>query len=353
MAIFRKKRIKATKSLKSLYSQGIFLKRLGQLLLEGFSMKNALIFLSTTGNTHHRDWILAIQEGLQEGGTLHDQLKDLNFSDQVCSQIYFSMIHGQYAQTIHECGVQLLAKMERKKNLKQILTYPIMLIVFMVGMLFAMRYILLPHITQLTTSGSSHLSMGTTLVLVIIRESPVVIVLTTCLSVLFVILFQLYLSEKSAIETSSILAAIPVLKPLLQLYYTQFLAMEWGQLIKHGTHLREITEIMKTDTSSKLVNELGIEIAQNLQKGRTFKESVSEFTFLKPEMNNIIDFGEQSSDLGKELLLYSKQCEEELQLLIEKIMTLIQPIIFIGIGVMIVSIYAALLLPTFSLLNGM
>lgn len=352
MAIFRKKHIKATKSLKSMYSQGIFLKRLGQLLLEGLSMKDALLFLSTTGNKHHKEWITFIESGLQEGHTLHEQLGLLNFTDQVCSQIYFSMIHGQFAQTIYDCGVQILAKMQRKKNLQQILTYPIMLIIFMVGMLFAMRYILLPHITQLTTSGSSHMSMGTAIVLVIIRESPVIIVLSTVLCTIFFILFRLYLSEKTAIETSSILTSIPVVKPLLQLYYTQFLALEWGQLIKHGTHLKEITDIMLSDKNSSLINEIGEEISTTLQRGHSFKEAVSEFSFLKKELKDIIDYGEQSSDLGKELLLYSNQCEEELQLLIEKIMTFIQPVVFIGIGIMIVSIYAALLLPTFSLLNG-
>src|SRR5699024_2004805 len=353
MGIFQKKPIKATKSLKSLYSQGVFLKRLGHLLIEGFSMKDALIFLSTTGDTKIKRWIVSIQNGLEQGHSFHEELKKLNFNDRICSQIYFSMIHGQFASTIYECGVQQLKRMERKKNLQQILTYPLLLVVFIVGMLFAMRYILLPHITQLTTANSDHMGLGTHLVLVFIRESPLIIIWSSFLIIVGVILFRLYLSEKTAIEISTILTNLRPVKPLLQLYYTQFIALEWGQLIKNGTHLKDLTDIMKADRTTPLIQEIGLSISLNLKQGFSFKEAVGEFSFLKGELIDIIDYGEQSSNLGKELILYSNQCEEELQLYIEKLMTYIQPIVFIGIGIMIVSIYAALLLPTFSLLKGL
>ena len=58
MATFRKKPINATKSLKSLHNQGLFLKRLGVLLLEGFSIKKALQFLKTISDIEIERWIL-------------------------------------------------------------------------------------------------------------------------------------------------------------------------------------------------------------------------------------------------------------------------------------------------------
>lgn len=352
MAIFQKKPIKATKSLKSMYQQGVFLKRLGHLLLEGFSLQDALHFLKTTGDKTMRLWIESIEQGMNQGQPFYRQLKELAFPNQICSQIYFSMIHGYFAQTIYDCGEQLLAKMNRKKSLQQLLAYPMMLVIFMIGMLFAMRYILLPHIAQITTSGTSHMGLGTKLVFLLIRESPIILIVTGLIGGILIVLFRLYLSEKSAIETSTILVKMPIATDLLRLYYTQFLAMEWGQLIKGGTRLKEIIDIMKSDTNSNLVNELGVVMTDYLMRGYTFSEAISEFEFLNEELVDIIDFGEQSSDLGKELLLYSSQCEEELQLRIERLMTFIQPIVFIGIGLTIVAIYAALLLPTFSMLNG-
>lgn len=352
MALFQKNATKATRSLKSMYSQAVFLKRLGHLLLEGLSMQQALRFLSTTGDNHIKAWVSYVQSALVEGRALHDILKDLNFSDQVCSQIYFSIIHGQFAQTIYDCGVQTMERMERRKNLQQVLTYPMMLVVFMVGMLFAMRYILLPHITQLTTSSTSHMSFATELVLILIRESPIILTVVGLLTLVGILLFRLYLSEKTAIERTATLSKLPLVKPLMMLYYTQFLAMEWGQLIKHGTNLKEITDIMKSDQTTPLVTELGEALALKMQQGLSFRESISDYDFFKYELRDIIEYGEQSSDLGKELLLYAKQCEEELSLSIEKLMTYVQPVVFIGIGILIVSIYAALLLPTFSLLNG-
>ena len=353
MVLFRKKPIKATRSLKSLHNQAIFLKRLGQLLLEGLSMQEALRFLSTTGNQEIKQWVNHVQAGFSQGRTLDEMLGELNFSDQVASQIYFSLVHGQFAQTISDCGQQMMDRMERKKKLQQILTYPIMLIIFIIGMLFAMRYILLPHLTQLTTSETNHMNLGTRLIFIFIRESPILLILATCLASLALLVFQYYLSKKTALARASILCQLPLARLVLPLYYTQFLAMEWGQLLNHGSNLLEITQIMTTDKNTNLVKELGQAIAQGMQAGQSFKTSISGYSFLKYELRDIIDYGEESSDLGKELLLYSRQCQEELSLKVEKIMTLVQPLVFIGIGILIVSIYAALLLPTFSLLNGL
>lgn len=352
MAIFQKRPTKATKSLKSRHSQAVFLKRLGHLLEEGFSIQGALFFLERTGNRDIQYWVQSIQDGLSRGESLHRELAQLNFSDQICSQIYFSVIHGQFAQTISQCGHQVYIKMERQKKLQQLLTYPSMLLVFMVGMLFAMRYILLPHITQLTTSSSDHLGMGTTMVLVLIRESPIIIIIVSLLTVIGIIGFYYYLSTKTAIEKSIIFASVPLVSPLVQLYYTQFLAMEWGQLIQSGIQLREMTEIMMAVQSSPFVKEMGDYISTYLQEGHSLYQAVDDLIFLKEEFSDIIEFGDQSSNLDKELVIYANQCEEELTLAIEKWMTYIQPLVFIGIGLMIIAIYAALLLPTFSLLNS-
>lgn len=351
MAIFQKKPIYATKSLKSLYTQGTFLKRLGSHLLEGFSLKEALTFLKTTTTKEVKQWIIKIEEGYEEGAPLYEQLLELRFSKRVCSQIYFSMTHGKFSESIHNCGIQLLSQVERRKKLNQLLNYPTMLIIFMIGMLLSMRYILLPHIKDITAGGSSDLF--TRMVLSLIESSPLWLSGFLAAGILIFMAMKIYLRNKTALEKTTVFASIPFFNSLYQLFMTQYFSFEWSQLLSGGSSLREIVSIMKDSQTSQLVNEVGGYLEKELMGGREFNGILTDFKFLKKEMGEIVIHGSSSGNLDKELRAYSQQCEEELQINIDKTMQWIQPIVFSAIALMIISIYASILLPTFSLLEGL
>jgi len=352
MDILQNKSIQATKSLKSSFSQGLFLKRLGTLLREGFSLKEALTFMRTISGKETLIWIDSIKKGLEQGNSLHEELKQLNFSERVCSQIYFSIIHGNFSDAVYQSGSQLLAQVDRRKKVKQLLNYPMMLVVFMVGMLLSMRYILLPHITQITSSDTSNIDFMTQMILKLIDTAPYWLLGVAGFILIASLLCRAYLSKKTALEKAVIYSKIPIFSLVYQLYQTQFFAFEWSQLIKGGSNLREIVTIMKENQTSKLINEVGEYLEDELIFGRAFQEILRDFSFFKKELPDIVKHGEVSGKMGGELELYSSQCEEELYARVEKSMEWIQPIVFSGIAVMIIAIYAALLLPTFSLLEG-
>jgi len=352
MDILQNKSIQATKSLKSSFLQGLFLKRLGTLLIEGFSLKEALQFMNTISERETLIWIESIKSGLKQGHSLHEELKQLNFSDRVCSQIYFSIIHGNFSYAVYQSGSQLLKQVDRRKNLNQILNYPLMLIVFMVGMLLSMRYILLPHITQITSSDTSNVDFMTQMILMMIDTAPYWLVGIVFVILVGILVSRSYLNKKTALEKTMVYSKIPIFSVVYKLYQTQFFTFEWSQLIKGGSNLREIVTIMKENQTSKLIRELGYYLEGELISGRSFQEILRDFNFLKKELAAIVKHGEVSGKMGEELELYSNQCEEELYAKVEKSMEWIQPIVFSGIAVMIIAIYAALLLPTFSLLEG-
>lgn len=237
--------------------------------------------------------------------------------------------------------------------MQQLLSYPVMLVIFIIGMLFAMRYILLPHIRQITTSNTDHLGLGTKLVMQLIDWSPIIIVGSVIVIILAILGVRAYLSKRTPLERQLFLTQLPVVGRLLQLARSQYLSYEWGQLIKHGVSIREIIRIMKQDENSLFLQELADNMEAQMLTGKSFYEVILSYEFLKEELAQIIQHGEVSSDLGKELMLYANQCEEDLKLKVERLMSFVQPVVFIGVAVMIVAIYAALLLPTFSLMEGL
>lgn len=69
--------------------------------------------------------------------------------------------------------------------------------------------------------------------------------------------------------------------------------------------------------------------------------------FLNPELSLIILQGEVKGNLGKELLIYGRREWEGLMKLADKKIRFLQPMMFLLIAVLIISVYSALLLPIY------
>ncbi len=73
---------------------------------------------------------------------------------------------------------------------------------------------------------------------------------------------------------------------------------------------------------------------------------------MKTELGAIIFHGELTSQLASELNLYGQICQNEFVQKIEKFMGWIQPLVFILVAFFILCIYLALLLPMFTMMEG-
>jgi len=327
--------------------QGQFLKRCGRLLLDGFSLQDALRFLETIVDDESNRMIRIIYREVSQGLLFSDALKAAGFPDVICAQLYFSLYHGHLAETTLQAGHQLLKQADRKKKLMALLQYPLVLLCFVMMMLLAMRYILLPHMSDLTSMQTTELDFGTRFILGAVYHAPIIFLTGSVL---------LAAGLLAAFHKARRLSPVARLKwtagwsksSLFRLYWTRFFSNEWGGLLKGNTSLFEVVAIMKQNGLSPLITEMGELIESEMKQGHAFHETLKEMNFLNQELTLVIRQGEQSGRLGQELEMYAENCEEEFDKNVERVMNWIQPVIFIFVAVIIVAIYAALLLPTFS-----
>ena len=104
----------------------------------------------------------------------------------------------------------------------------------------------------------------------------------------------------------SILARLPFLGIFVQTYLTAYYAREWGNMISQGMELTQIFQIMQ-EQGSQLFKEIGQDLAQSLQNGREFSQTIATYPFFKKELSLIIEYGEVKSKLGSELEIYAEK----------------------------------------------
>lgn len=352
MVLSQKKLTTSILSREQVGEKGIFLKRIGMLLEEGYSLKEALSFLAKIEKRSVKHWIETIQEGLLSGRSFHQELELLGFSNKVCAQIYLASQFGDYGKAITQAGDQLLQSLEKQKKLKSLTAYPLILLLFLIGMLLLMRYLILPHMETLFTSTSSEQNIYSNKLVRLVYYSPQLMGgVLLCLAIGGLILKR-FLNKKSMIDSIFFFMKIPFLEKYLKDYYTHFFFFEWGTLFQSGSSFQEIVSIMQAEDASRLLQETGHVLGEQMTLGKSIHESLTILPYFHEEGLQVITHGENLGKLSTEMLVYASYCEDRLSQRVEKLMERLQPLIFIFIALMIVAIYGALMLPIFSLMEG-
>lgn len=352
MAILQKKPISNIISPKHKKERGTFLKRLGALLEEGYSLKKSLKLLNKLEINSIKKWIREIEAGLKKGKTLHEELEKIGFSKKTCSQIYLASQYGDYGKSIRQCGEDLLEEEKFKKRIQSLLAYPLILLFFLFSMIMIMRFLVLPNMESLFFNQESKARIYSNLIVRFIYYSPQLILITFLLSILLVFILKNKLANLSYLEKIRFFVKWPFIKKYFTYYWTNFLFLEWGNLLKKGMSFQELIQLMMGEESSTILRETAEQLSEEMIQGKTIKEGLKTLPFFDEEGLMVISHGEDLGHLAIEMIFYAKYCEEELSNELEKILLIIQPLIFIFIALMIIAIYASMILPIYTMMEG-
>ena len=100
------------------------------------------------------------------------------------------------------------------------------------------------------------------------------------------------------------------------------------------------------------MKEMGTTLSR-IRVGESLSEPFQSRHFVLPGFKLILLEGEVTGKLGKELQIYGRRVWQQLMRKIEKGIQWVQPLVFIIVALLIISIYAAILLPMYDAIGGM
>ncbi|RZI49279.1 type II secretion system F family protein [Lactococcus kimchii] len=319
----------------SLAKQAKLIQLMGNLLNSGFHLVEVIQFLSLS-HLVEAEFVSQMQEGLADGQSLAELLGQLHFSKNVVTQIALVEFHGDLAGTMHLVESHLKKQLKVKQKLIEVATYPLILLLFLVGIIWGLKNYLLPQLGQ-----------GNNMADLLIEHLPLVFFGILSSFLLLVGLVGIIFKKKTTLWKVRSLVKLPLVSQLIRLYLSAYFAREWGNLIAQGVELRQVVQLMETQ-KSRIFSEVGQNLTKNFQAGQTFETSVEKLEIFLPELTLMIKYGALKDKLGLELLVYADECWEQFFSKIDRLMQLIQPLVFIFVALMIVLLYAAMLLPIYS-----
>jgi competence protein ComGB len=337
----------------SLKVQEDFLKRMGELYSNGYSLLEALELMSIHFEADKkRNLLEAIQE-LQKGYSVHRVLEGLRFHQDILSLLFFSQKHGNLGQAFRTGGNMLERKRHYREKTISILKYPILLIFLVLIMLIFVQLILLPQFHLLFSQMNISLSPVISLFFNLVVRIPILVSIFVFCFLIAYIFFKVYEKRTSPSKRVSMLMRFPIVKTFLSLHYSHYFTQQLSTLLLSGLTINEAITVFEQQRYHPFFHVKAKEFRYRLVEGEKLEKLVESEKVFVSGLSIVIVHGQKNGKLGLELEQYSKLLLVKMQEFSEKLLRRIQPILFLGVGGFVFVLYLCIFIPMFQLLGGL
>jgi competence protein ComGB len=336
----------------TLNEQANFLKQVGELLSRGYPIAEAIVSISLPLPEYRKEELKNCLSELKKGLPFHDVLDSLGFNKDLVGYVYFAEQHGSFAEALQEGSSLTLQKDRDIKKLFKLLQYPFILL-SITGFLFIfVEHTLLPRFTDLFKSLGLKENFFSKVIYAFDYYFPTVI--ETLLAIVFLAAIYYFLAFRkfSILRQRAILVRIPIIGRILKLLFNHYFSIQLSFLLSGGISISEALLLFEQNQRQLFYSQLAKEIKLKLVGGGKLESILASFSIFEAELPMVVKHGQENGRLEQELLFFSKRCVANMEAIIEKSFKMLQPILYLFIGFLIVSMYLAILLPMFHLLDA-
>lgn len=321
-----------TKRRLALATQLAVCEQLSQELSAGFSLRQALTLITLTFKEQAALWRL-LDERLAAGNGLGESLAELHFHPQIIAQLRLAEHHGHLASALHDAAALVRVQTTSRHKLRQLMVYPVLLL----GLLGVIQTVLLVGVLPML--GGTHASFIRT-------ELIGGGVLAMLLGGGFVALRRL-----TPVGRAGLFQRVPVIRVLAIEYYQYQFVSGLAQYLAAGLPLVSYFEALSEDAANPLVP-VGLTVQARLTAGESI-ESALNHRLIFPPARELLLMGQPQALVEAGMALFAQQLLARFEERIERWLAMVQPVMFILIGLQIVMMYRELLLPLYDNLGGL
>ena len=126
-----------------------------------------------------------------------------------------------------------------------------------------------------------------------------------------------------------------------------------GTLVSSGVPILEALSIVKETAMNAVFEECFQRVYESIREGETIAQPMKESRLVDDMVVNMIDVGEETGDLDTMLYKIADVYDEEVDVLVESLISLLEPIMIVILGFIVGTIVIALFMPLLGLLEGL
>ena len=335
----------------------ILTKHLSTMIKSGLSLKEGIeTILNDTKKKAFKKVLTEAKFDLEKGQPLSVTFKKYPnfFSNIFVALIKAGESSGTLEKSLDYLGIQLKKDYKLKQKIKGAMAYPFVLIAASIAVIFIMMVFVVPKLTKVFAQSDLELPWTTQLIIKISDFISGNIYLIICFFIA-TSLSLLYFRKKKKVQNiiSEIIFKIPFVSELyIKIILVRFIRT-FGILLSSGINILKALDISAETVGynkyHKAIKELGKEISHGVSISNSMRKRRDLFPYM---LINMVSVGEKTGNLDSILNELATFYEEEVDNSIKNLVSLIEPLLLLVMGLIVAAIAFSVIMPIYQLVGS-
>ena len=323
----------------------------------GIPMLRTLEVLSgNTDNPRFQRVINTLVHSTSEGQSISDSMARFPdiFTEAEVGVIKAGEVAGNLNKMLFQLSIQLEKSHDLQTKLITAATYPVVILLALVGIVIAMMVWVVPTLTRLLNEGGLSEDQYPLPTKILIAISSAISGYWWLIILIFVGIYALYRVYKSTptgkFQIDYVKLRIPIVGALMRkVLVLRFISL-LGILIDSGLPVLKALQIIGGSIDNELYKLKTWEVIKDVQVGGKISDSLALTPFLFSEtVVQMLNIGESSASVGSISQKVGLYFDREISHTLKRLTSLFEPIMILFVGAVVALLALAILLPIFNL----
>jgi type IV pilus assembly protein PilC len=274
---------------------------------------------------------------------------------QVFSSFYVNMVRsGEESGKLDDTFTYLADYLERSYTLtmkaRNALIYPAFVFVAFVAVMIIMMTVIIPRLTPILEEVGGTLPFYTRAIIAFsgfVQSFGIVLLLLFAAGILFV--WRYYKTEAGQLLVHRFQISIPIVGMLYKKLYMARLADNLQTLLSGGIPVVHALEITADVIGNALYRSIMLDTVESVRGGSSISAALSQHKEIPALVSQMIRVGEETGKLDNILQNIARFYQREVDSLVDNLVSLIEPVIILVLGVGVGLLVAGILVPIYDI----
>lgn len=340
----------------SIREKATVLRLLGVMLNAGLPLIKSLntLAIQSTKNPRLSRVLFELAKEIEGGSSLSEAMAAYPdvFDEAQIGVVKAGEASGQLNKTLKSLAKELEKTASVTGKIKGALIYPIVILSLLIAVIFLLMVMVVPQITKLFTETGATLPLPTQ---ILIGMSDFFVnwwaFIIFGVAVFIGVILMAKKTHSGKYLWDFMLLKLPIFGMIFQKGALSKFARGLSHLLSSGVPIIQSLEIVAHSIGNDVYKRRLLLTAEDMKKGIPMAENMSESKLFPSMLVNMIEVGEQTAQLETVTVKVAEFYDEEIDVLVQSLTKVMEPLVLVIIGVTIGGVVAAIMLPIIQLTN--
>ena len=333
----------------------IFTKQMSALLSAGTPIEKCLVLLSKqSSNSKFSQILLNINEDITEGNSLSLSMKKYPsiFDEIYTSTIYAGETSASLSEVFHDLSIYLDKEAKIRSQVLGALIYPAVLFIVSIAVIYALLSFVLPQVVEQFVSSNVELPVLTQTLLAFSEVFPIIIAFTLLsLIAIYVVQVTNIIPQKYRLMISKYFLFIPLIGPIILYDQTARFCSSMRLMTKAGLNTIDSLQIAQNTFKNKYLKSQVEKVVNKVIAGTSISKAFAHVQIFPEVFQQLLSSGDLGSQVSEMFEKTKEFLDQEVDTRRNLLLTLLQPIVILTMGVFVMLIVLSIMLPLLQMNN--